>query len=120
VKIDWRAGAMDGSGKGDVSGRASGEGKRAKGDAEWVFVGVEEGDELMGVHEGADVEREITPQELDEERNGGLWDREAEPSRKAIEGGMSEIKRRLVDREPEKREEGELGEREVEFREVEP
>jgi hypothetical protein len=44
VKIDGRAGAMNGGRKGDVSGRASGEGERAKGDAEWVFVGVEEGD----------------------------------------------------------------------------
>jgi hypothetical protein len=74
----------------------------------------------MGVYERADVEREITPQELDEERDGGFWDREAEPSGEAIEGGVSEIKRRLVDREPEKSEEGELGRGEVEFREVEP
>jgi hypothetical protein len=120
VEIDGRAGAMNRGRKGDVGGRASGKGEGAKRDAEWVFAGVEEGNELMGVHERADVEREITPEELNEERNGGFWDGEAESSGEAIEGRVSEIKGRLVNREPEESKEGELGRGKTEFGEVEP
>jgi hypothetical protein len=120
VEIDGRAGAMDRGGKGDAGGRPSGKGEGAKWDAKWVLASVEEGNELMGEDERADVEREIAPEELNEERKGGLGDGKGESPSETVEGRVSEIEGRLVNREPEEGKEGELGRGENKFGEVEP
>jgi hypothetical protein len=120
VEIDGRGGAMDRGGKGNVGGGTSRESKWAEWDAKWVFAGIEERNELVRVNEWADVKREVAPEELKEKREGGLGDREAESPSETVEGGVSKIEGRLVNREPEESEERELSRGENVFGEVQP
>jgi hypothetical protein len=85
-----------------------------------VLAGVEERDELVGEDERANVEREVAPEELDEERQGWLGDGETESPSESIEGGVSEIKGGLIHREPEECKKGQLSRGENKFGEVEP